>query len=109
MFHHALLHDVNRATLETSIVARPATLHSDAGSNRRVAMGMMRLKIQDAEGHWITANVFVDEGSAHQASWRSPYSYRHRSWGRHQPLPISALVIGLRGNTGFSMVFLTKA
>jgi hypothetical protein len=26
-------------------------------------MGMMRLKIQDAEGHWITANVFVDEGS----------------------------------------------
>jgi hypothetical protein len=24
---------------------------------------MMRLKIQDADGHWITANVFVDEGS----------------------------------------------
>ena len=63
MFHHALLHDVNRATPETSIVARPATLLSDAGCNQRVAMGMMQFKIQDAEGHWITANVVVDEAT----------------------------------------------
>jgi hypothetical protein len=63
LFHHALLHDVNRANPDTSITARPANLLSDTGRNRRVAMGMMRLKIQDADGHWITANVFVDEGS----------------------------------------------
>lgn len=63
LFHHALLQDVNQANTNTSTIVHPATLFSDTGRNRRVAMEMMRLRIQGADGQWITANVLVDEGS----------------------------------------------
>ncbi|XP_045032663.1 uncharacterized protein LOC123474519 [Daphnia magna] len=55
--HHPLLHDSIKVSTNK---ARSTTARMN---RQRVALGMMRLKIQAADGTWQEANVFVDEGS----------------------------------------------
>jgi hypothetical protein len=64
LHHHELLHDparvADRVPTESS---RTATARIGHTSPQRVAMGMMRLKILNADGDTVWANAFIDEGS----------------------------------------------
>ncbi|XP_057380659.1 uncharacterized protein LOC130703054 [Daphnia carinata] len=56
--HHPLLHDPIQVSTKE---ARSTTARM--GRRQRVALGMMGLEIQAADGDWRLANVFIDEGS----------------------------------------------
>jgi hypothetical protein len=57
-FHHVLLHEAEKTVTKE---ARPATARSIG--RQRVALGLLRLSVQAADGSWVPANIFADEGS----------------------------------------------
>ena len=57
-FHNVLLHEAEKTATKE---ARPATARSIG--RQRVALGLLRLSVQAADGSWVPANIFADEGS----------------------------------------------
>ncbi|XP_045034629.1 uncharacterized protein LOC116930576 [Daphnia magna] len=56
--HHPLLHDSEKLPVKT---AHPSTARAE--KEHRVALGMLRLRVQGSDGGWCWANIFADDES----------------------------------------------